>query len=138
MSYTKPTRKNQCSATLLLLALLIVVAVGAFQPGLAAGKMVWAGIVEDDEQGPIQAKLTVDSGKYSLHYGVPRSCRLEGEEVSADDDKIILRFKESSGGICDDLYQGTMTIDKEASTNWKARVEKKSIDFDESFNLKKK
>ena len=139
MSDTKLTRKNRCSPTLLLLGLLIIVAVGAFQPGLAAGKEVWAGVVEDAVQGPILAELTVDSGKYSLHYGVPRSCSLEGEEVFADDDKIILRFKVSSGGIfCDNLYQGTMTIDKDSPKNWKAQVEKKSIDFEEVFRLQKK
>jgi hypothetical protein len=138
MTDTNLTRKNQCSATLLLLGLLIVVVVGAFQPGLAAGKEVWAGVVENDEEGLILAELTVDSGKYSLHYGVPRSCRLEGEEVFADDDKIILRFKDSSGGICKDLYQGTMTIDKDSPKKWNARVEKKAIDFEEVFMLLKK
>lgn len=98
---------------------------------------VWSGVVEDKNDGPIKAELSISSRGYTLHYGVPRSCRLKGEEVSADAKKIILRFKESSGGFCDKLYQGSMAIDISDQNKWLVLVERKPVDFEERFFLKK-
>ena len=104
---------------------------------LARDGEAWSGVVNDPEQGLVRADLTMDSGEYKLHYGPPRNCWLKGGEVYSDDKQIVLRFSESSGGISDDLYQGTMTIEKRGQNNWPAVVEKKAIGFKESFTLRK-
>lgn len=121
-----------------LLSLLFIFAIAGMQSCMAGTEEIWTGVVDDPSQGAILAELSIDSGKYRLHYGEPRNCWLKGEEVFVDDAKIILRFSDDNGGICDDLYQGTMTIDKHDQQSWTAIVEKKSIDFAEEFTLKKK
>lgn len=103
----------------------------------SAKSNVWSGVVEDKDDGPIKTELSISSGAYTLHYGVPRSCRLQGEEVSADTKMIILRFRESSGGFCDRLYQGRMTIDTSQQNKWSALVERKPVGFEERFSLQK-
>ena len=75
---------------------------------------IWTGIIKDKD---IKAEVTIkpaadnnDYSQYSLHYGDPRSCRVTAEELSVDEGVISLLFNEASGGFCDKLFHGMMTI----------------------------
>lgn len=103
---------------------------------------LWVGVVQDEQAGPIRVELTLKSQDgqtntvaYSLHYGVPRSCRLDAEEIMKQGTTVTLKVKTTSGGFCDQLYQGVMAIDKENSSTWSTSVEKPSIRFKENFIL---
>lgn len=137
MTFTKLIR-NFITPRALLIPIILMLTISCDAEEVQINKStVWVGVVEDSIDSPVKAELTFSSGRYTLHYGVPRSCRLTGEEVSADEREIILRFKESTGGFCEKLYQGRMTIDISNQNKWLALVERKPIDFAEKFSLEK-
>lgn len=131
-------RKLKMSRVLVVSILLALITACNGEESLADSTEVWSGVVEDEKDGPIRAELSFKDNKYSLHYGVPRSCRLEGEQVTADARQIILRFKGATGGFCEKLYQGSLTIDVSDGQEWQALVQSKSIAFTERFSLQKK
>jgi len=131
-------RRYKHSKLLFLLGLLLLFSVIGMRQGLASSAEVWVGVVDDPIEGQMSAEFTNKPDKFTLHYGVPRSCRLECERILDDGKQMIFRFSESSGGFCDSLYKGTMTIDKSDQDRWSTRVEKKSTGFIEKFSLRKK
>ncbi len=98
----------------------------------------WLGVYRDPENGLIKLDLSIGAdNSYSLHYGVPRSWRMELEELMETTEQILLKVKETSGGFCDDRYQADITINKDSATAWTATIEKSAIDFRESYQLLK-
>ncbi len=45
-----------------------------------------------------------------FHYGVPRSCGLQAEYSGENEGKQIFSFSISSGGSCDKLIAGSLTV----------------------------
>jgi len=104
----------------------------------------WTGIIKDKNGADLKADFTIkpaedntDSIQYSLHYGVPRSCRLIAEEFSEKDSLITLRFNEASGGFCDELYHGTMTITISDDNYLSVQIKSKSGEIEETAILEK-
>jgi len=107
----------------------------------------WYGIVTDKKYGDVKIDLTIkpdsvntNSNKYSLHYGAPRSCRLETEELSADDNIIILKFNEASDiKFCNVLLKenGKITITINIDHKLGVVIESNS-GFKQTATLKKK
>ncbi len=54
--------------------------------------------------------LEIGADRTSLHYGVPRNCRLSAEYAGAADGNHVFAFKESNGGFCDRLINGALTL----------------------------
>jgi hypothetical protein len=99
----------------------------------------WLGVFRDTKAGIIKIDLSIgEDNLYSMHYGVPRSCRMDLEELMETKKEILLKVKETSGGFCDDIYQADITISKDSMSAWTATIEKIDIDFTESYQLLKK
>ncbi len=99
----------------------------------------WLGVFRDADTGIIKVDMSIGKdNQYSMHYGVPRSCRMDLEELLETEKEILLKVKETSGGFCDDKYQADITITKDSTSAWTATIKKIDIDFTESYQLLKR
>ena len=105
----------------------------------------WTGIIKDKDGAELKADFTIkpaednnDSLQYSLHYGVPRSCLLTAEELSVTDSLITLLFNDASGGFCDKLFHGKMTITISDDNHLSVLIKSKSGEIEETATLEKK
>ncbi len=100
----------------------------------------WMGFVENNGE-KIKTTLKVESagggGKtYSLHYGPPRSCKLEAEAITEEkEDPVELALKEASGGFCDKLWRGKMTLERQSKKSLLMVIKSKTGAIDESSTL---
>ncbi len=70
---------------------------------------VWTGTAPEPSYASIT--LTVKPNERKLRYGSPRSCELTLEEPrNADDDTLIFGVSASSGGWCDRLLMGSISV----------------------------
>jgi len=107
----------------------------------------WVGVVTDKDSGDVKIDLTISRDMknenlytYSLHYGVPRSCRLETEELSIDNNVIIVKFTGASDlKFCMVRLKenGKMTINIDGDDKLSVNIESNS-GFKESAVLKKR
>jgi len=100
---------------------------------------IWSGVIKGED---VRADFTITPSKdnngpdqYSLHYGAPRTCRLEAEELSKSDSDIRLIFNEANGGFCDRLYHGKMVISVDNDDNLSVLITSRSGDIKESAIL---
>jgi len=107
----------------------------------------WTGIVTDEKDGIVAIDLTIKPDAnaqnayiYSLHYGTPKKCRLETEELSVEDNIIILKFKSATDlKYCMVLYKdnATLTITVKKDNKLDLLIESRS-GFKQTTTLKKK
>ena len=107
----------------------------------------WTGIVTDEKDGIVAIDLTIKPDAntqnayiYSLHYGTPKKCRLETEELSVEDNTIILKFKGASDlKYCMVLFKdnATLTITVKRDNKLNLLIESRS-GFKQTTTLKKK
>jgi len=102
----------------------------------------WSGIIKDED---VRADFTITPSKdnngpdqYSLHYGAPRTCRLEAEELDKNVSVITLIFNKANGGFCDKLYNGKMVVTVNNDDNLSVLITSKPGDIEESAILKRK
>jgi hypothetical protein len=96
----------------------------------------WLGFITQPER--IRVELTVKpTMECELHYGSPRSCGLVAESTGSDDNLYYFKFKEASGGFCDDLFNQEMTLRVNPEGTVTLRVWAKDKGIDESVELKK-
>lgn len=139
------TRKNHIAIIVLPMLMIVTLCSAALASNLAKNLAgVWTGVVTNEKEGDIATDLTIkaaidgnSSDKYSLHYGPPRNCRLEAVKISTDGAVTKLKFNEASGGFCDKLYNGNMTIEIKDDNLLNLLVEKKSFGFKETAILTK-
>jgi hypothetical protein len=102
----------------------------------------WRGFIDAKDNGRITVDLTVKPSGASggmectLHYGNPRTCELVAESTGSKDNLYYFRFKTASGGFCDALYNGEMSLQVNKAT-LTLRVWHKEKDIDESVELEK-
>lgn len=101
----------------------------------------WHGMYKHEEDGRMAVGLTIKeknmSGgmEYLLHYGAPRSCRLSAEYTGAEGDIHYFRFKKASGGFCDRLFRGEMSLQLDGQGNLDVTVQRRQLE--ENVILKK-
>lgn len=101
----------------------------------------WSGIIKGKD---VKADFTIKPSKdnngpdqYSLHYGAPRNCLLEAEELDKNVSVITLIFNKASGGFCDKLYNGKMVVTVNNDDNLSVLITSRSGDIEESAILKR-
>jgi len=107
----------------------------------------WTGVITDEKDGMVAVDLTIkpdtntpNSYNYSLHYGTPKSCRLETEELFVDDNKIVLKSKGANDlKYCMVLFKdnATLTITVNKNSKLSLLIESRS-GFKQTTTLKKK
>ena len=145
-----PCYNTRTSSSIIMILPMLVIftwysAALAESPNQNKGSLtgIWTGIVKDKD---IKAEVTIkppednnDYLQYSLHYGVPRSCLLKAEELSVNEDGLIsLLFNEASGGFCDKLYHGMMTITISDDNHLSVLIKSRSEKFKETAVLERK
>ena len=104
----------------------------------------WAGIVTDKNDESIRTIFEITKNpsgvpphQFQLIFKTPRSCRLQAEELLTDDKQLILKFYKASGGFCDKLYKGQLTLDIKDKKTLSATIERKSKNINETATLKR-
>lgn len=125
-------------STFLRMCALILVTIITMAGIVHAETSEWMGVFRDSDGVKIRVDLSIgEDDSYSLAYGVPRSCRMELEKLIEHEDEIELKVEDTSGGFCDDRFEADLTISKNSATAWVAVIEKRSIDFKETYQLLK-
>jgi hypothetical protein len=129
-------------ALFLLLNVLYLMNCGPLDVNKSKLEGKWSGAIVTEDTGRIAVDLTVKPSEASggmectLHYGPPRSCQLEAESTGSKDNLYYFRFKTASGGFCDPLFNGEMSLQVNKAT-LTLRVWQKDKDIDESVELEK-
>ncbi len=128
-------------AALLLLFIASITNAAEERPEEAIFTGIWKGIISNSDQ---EVDLTVAASEednsaisFSLHFNPPRSCKLNAVKSSMEEHKIQLVFDEASGGFCDKLWKGNLTLELLDFKNLKAEIQKSSIGFAEEAFLSK-
>lgn len=87
--------------------------------GPPAGQWV-ASVANPDTQRPIAVTLDVGNAALGqpsgdLHFGAPRACQLDTEYSGRDHAAYYLAFTRSTGGYCDRLLDGGISVEAKGS-----------------------
>jgi hypothetical protein len=133
------TKDNRRIAAILVLT-LAGTAVAFADDAAPTGQWV-ASVVNPDTHRPIAvtldfkgAALGQPSGQ--LHFGAPRSCQLETEYSGRDGEAYYLAFTRSTGGYCDRLLDGGLSLVAKGSGLGFATVNKKGDRVDQGNFVK--
>jgi len=127
-------------ALFLLLNVLYLMNCGPLDVNKSKLEGKWWGVIVTKDNGRITVDLTVKPSEASgrmeciLHYDNPRICELVAESTGSKDNLYYFRFNKASGGFCDALFNGEMSLQVNKGT-LTLRVWGK--DIDESVELEK-
>ena len=130
---------------LLIFSLISIACAADEMPRESAFIGTWNGIITTAEQGKNPVDLTVAAAEgnsssisYSFHYGPPRSCRLNAVKTAQENNILYLVFDEASGGFCDKLWKGSMSLELFDEKRMGVKIQKPAINLVELAVLTKK
>ena len=141
MSHTKK-KAVICAITLhtLILALFLtcLASAGGHMPEESDFIGIWKG---NTVQGDVLVDLTVvvdnSSTVYNFHYSAPKNCSLTAEKKTFKNSTLTLVIKETSGGQCDKLLNGTIILKMLDETHVDAQIENSKQVLQDEAKLEK-